>query len=95
MASAQPLILVDIPIKSTRRGGRGSDGVRYLTEDSSGVHSGQFGTFVPRFETARVVLDDEQFDKRVGKVRVFAHPEYRDLIVAYLSRSEILSALKP
>jgi HD superfamily phosphohydrolase len=91
----QPLILVDIPTKSTRRGGRGSDGVRYLTEDSSGVHSGQFGTFVPRFETARVVLDDEQFDKRVGKVRVFAHPEYRDLIVAYLSRSEILSALKP
>jgi len=91
----QPLILVDIPIKGTRRGGRGADGVRYLTEDSSGVHSGQYGNFVPRFETTRVVLDDEHFDKRVGKIRVFANPQYRDLIVAYLSRSEILSALEP
>lgn len=89
----QPLILVDIPTKSTRRGGRGSDGVKYLTEDSSGVHPGQHG--VPRFGTARVVLDDEDFDKSVGKIRVLAHPEYRDLIVAYLDRSEILSALKP
>jgi len=92
----QPLILVDIPIKSTRRGGRGSSGVRYLTEDSLHVHSGQLAARVPRFGTSRVVLDDEHFDMRVGKIRVFAHPDYSDFIVSHMGgRSEIVSILKP
>lgn len=93
LETISPLILVDVPVKSTKRASGASHGVRYLTEDSSGVHSGEFARSTPMFETTRVILDDENFDKRVGKIRVFAHPDYRDLIVAYLSRAEILSAL--
>lgn len=92
--SVEPLILIDIPVKSTKRGGGGTSGVRYLTEDSSGVHPGLYGASAPKFETARLILDDEHFDKRVGKIRFFAHPEYRELIVAYLNRVEVLSALR-
>jgi len=92
--SVHPLILVDVPVKNTKRTGAGSSGVRFLTEDSSGVHPDQNATPTPNFETARVSLDDEDFDRKVGKIRVFAHPQYRDLIVATLNRQEILSALR-
>ncbi len=94
LEGVQPLILVDIPIKSTRRGGGGSDGLRYLTEESANVHSAQFASPVPRFGTWRVALDDEQLDKRVDKIRIFAHPGYSDFIVDHLGRSEIISALR-
>lgn len=87
------LILVDIPVKNKKRGAGATGGLWYLTEDSVGVHPGQYRVPVPQFEMSRVVLDDEAFDKRVGKIRVFAHPSYRDLIVRYLDRAEILSVL--
>jgi HD superfamily phosphohydrolase len=91
----KPLILVDVPVKRTKRSAGATDGLRYLTEDSLGVHLGQHKAPVPKFEVTRIILDDEAFDKRVGKIRVFAHPEYRDLIIGSLTRAEILSALKP
>ena len=74
-----PLILVDIPIKATGRRGTGNQ-LRYLTEDSVGVHSDNRAS-TPSFESSTVDLDDRNFDLQVGKIRIFAHPEYRDSIV--------------
>jgi HD superfamily phosphohydrolase len=93
-AATAPLILVDVPLKATRRTDGGSAGVRYLTEDSLGVHAGGKAVSSPKFESSRVILDNEDFDKQVGKIRVFAHPSFRELIVANLTRDEILSCLK-
>ena len=89
--NVNPLILVDIPVKGTRRQ-PGSQRLWYLPEDSIGVHS-QDKVPVPTFEAAHIDLGDQEFDAQVGKIRVLVHPEYRDLILKALKQSEVVSVL--
>jgi len=89
---ADPLILVDVPVKSTRRGAERANRLRYLSEDSLEPHR-QDQPPTLKFETSTVYLDDEDFDLQVGKIRVLVHPDYRQLLVQCLERKDYLGVV--
>lgn len=96
MKRARPLILVDVPIKdipSTGQQLKKKNAIGYLPEDLSGVHSRKNPSFLG-FSFSRADLDDSDFDRDVGKIRVFAHPQWRDLLARCLTDTQILGAVK-
>lgn len=86
--AADPLILVDVPIKALSRpsGERLPDGagLLYLPESHEGSRNLETQAF-PRFERAQVLLEQEQFDKSVGKIRVLVAPEVKELLTSLVS----------
>ncbi|HXD33049.1 MAG TPA: protein kinase [Pyrinomonadaceae bacterium] len=90
-----PLILVDIPLKSTSAA-LGSEFLLYLPEDYSGIHSRLPGAF-PQFTPSLIDIEQTNFDREVGKIRVLAHPEWTDFLVRCLPERtvlEIISGIK-
>jgi HD superfamily phosphohydrolase len=88
---AKPLILVDVPVKSPTRSSN-AEQLRYLPEDFSGAHSRE-PSMLPRFSTAHLELEQVDFDKRVGKIRILAMPVWRNLIVRSVPESVLLDIL--
>jgi HD superfamily phosphohydrolase len=88
-----PLVLIDVPIKATRRRVGRSSALHYLEEDPAAMHGRTQSFSPPRFEVARLDLDQEAFDRYVGKIRVFVHPGFRDIFASTLSRTEMIDVL--
>ena len=87
LATCVPLLLFDVPIKGIS-GVSTSDRIWYLPEDIAGVHNEL--PWFPSFAHEDLSYDQSPFDRRVGKIRVFVHPEWSDLVARYLSREDIL-----
>ncbi len=86
-----PLVLVDVPVKSTRSVEK-EDVLWYLPEDVAGVHLRRTALF-PRFAKAEAVVGQSRFDKEVGKIRVLVHPQWRENVVRSLPEEEIIQII--
>jgi hypothetical protein len=72
---ADPLLLVDIPIKSVSTS-IGTEHIWFISEDATEMKGAFF--------SAPQALDDAPFDKAVGKIRVFVPPELTSLLLRHL-----------
>jgi HD superfamily phosphohydrolase/tRNA A-37 threonylcarbamoyl transferase component Bud32 len=88
---SNPVILVDVPIKTTRRLTR-VEVLRYLPEDYSGIHFRE-PMLLPRFAGSKLDLEQVRFDREVGKIRVFSHPAWRDFLVKCVPERALLEML--
>jgi HD superfamily phosphohydrolase len=91
LENTTPLILVDIPVKSTSKVGL-DEFLLYLPEDYAGIHSRRPGPF-PTFSPSLLDLEQTNFDKEVGKIRVLAHPEWTDFLVRCVPEQTVLKIL--
>lgn len=91
MRSAAPLILVDIPVKSISHSTEPTK-LYYLMEDYAGVHSRESGYF-PDFDELVIDVDESKFDIDVGKIRVLAHPQWRDFLDRCVKETKIFDIL--
>jgi len=87
-AAADPLVLIDVPVKSTRAVEK-DDVLWYLPEDVAGVHLRRV-TLFPRFARAEAVVGQARFDKEVGKIRVLVHPDWREPLVRTLPEEDVI-----
>ena len=90
ITTTSPLLLVDVPIKAPTKRFRNEE-FRYLPEDSFGVRSRMTS---PAFLPEPANLGNEEFDRQVGKIRVFVVPEWADLLAARLDNDEIMAELR-
>lgn len=91
LKAATPLILVDIPVKAISRGSEPTK-LHYLREDVAAVHSRPFA-FFPDFDELVIDLEESKFDIEVGKIRVLAHPRWRDLLDRSVKETTIIDIL--
>ncbi len=87
----QPLILVDIPIRSTFKQSE-EEVIRYLPEDIIGFNE-QIAGIYPRFQEVRVYLGEETFDKTVGKIRVFVNPKWSEFIKNCITDKRVMDII--
>lgn len=78
LEGVQPLVLVDIPVKSARKQ-KESEEIWYLPEDVGGLHSVR-PALTREFRSAKVGRSNRAFDQEVGKIRVFVHPSWSNLV---------------
>lgn len=90
LRAVTPLLLVDVPVKDFGGAG-GPDVIWFVPEDIRGVHAQQ--TVYPSFDFAPVTLAERSFDLEVGKIRVFVHPTWCDLVTTYLDPEAIIERL--
>jgi hypothetical protein len=89
----EPLVLVDVPVKGSSRAIKG-EVLFYLPEDLSGVHFRE-PSALPRFDSAPMELEQAEFDKIAGKIRVLAHPSWRDIIAQIVPQKSMIDILVP
>jgi len=93
LTQLDPFILVDIPVKAISTAEPDEQkALRYLAEDVVGVHSRKLPAALD-FSFSGVSLDDKEFDKEVGKIRVLAHPDWRDLAALCIHEDAVLNIL--
>jgi hypothetical protein len=92
MVDDEPIVLLDIPLKALKRQWEKRP-LWFVPEDSSGVHGRTVGS-IPILGGADADVEGQEFDKEVGKIRVFAHPEWHDLIAKNLSDADILQVFR-
>lgn len=89
VGGVEPLILVDVPIKVvSRTGAKVRSFLEYFPEDASGRRE-----LPPAEDIPSLDLDKTDFDKDVGKVRVFAHPTWCDDLARCLTNEEVFAVL--
>jgi HD superfamily phosphohydrolase len=91
MRLGSPILLVDVPIKATRSS-RGRESMLYLPEDVTGVHARI--THFPRIAEVPINLEQESFDREVGKIRVFVAPRWAGAIARHLSDRAITDIIQ-
>ena len=91
LKSVVPLILVDVPVKSVSHSSEPTK-LHYLMEDFAGVHS-RASAFFPDFDEILVDLEESSFDIDVGKIRVLAHPKWRDFLDRCVKETKIFDIL--
>lgn len=92
LSANQPLVLVDIPIKSARKT-REAEEIWYLPEDIGGLHSAR--PALPReFHSASAGRSSRSFDQEVGKIRVLVHPEASAIVAQCVNPPIVLSILQ-
>jgi serine/threonine protein kinase len=87
----EPLILVDVPVKATGRIA-GQRALWHLPEEFGEVHSREIRAF-PRFAPVSVDVEQESFDKQVGKIRVLAAPKWIDLLTRCVAEDRVLEII--
>lgn len=91
LEATDPLVLIDVPIKESSPTPEQS-AIWYLPEDYHPV-SLAHGS-LPRFKEEPATMRGTRFDLEVGKVRVFVHPKWSDLVVRSLDRGEIWKVIQ-
>jgi serine/threonine protein kinase len=86
-----PLILVDIPVKAISLSSEPTK-LHYLMEDVAGVHS-PTSAFFPDFDEILVDVEESGFDVDVGKIRVLAHPQWRNFLDRCVKETKIIDIL--
>lgn len=72
--TAEPLILLDVPVKAVSRGVE-HDSIYYSQEEAGKAHD------TPQLFVHPIALEQTPFDKEVGKIRIFAPPELAEDLV--------------
>lgn len=88
-AELQPIVLVDIPVKSARKV-RETEEIWFLPEDIGGLHSAR-SDLLREFRSRSAGRENRTFDQEVGKIRVLVHPEWSGVISRCLKPTQILS----
>lgn len=86
-----PLILVDVPVKAISNASE-NNRLHYLMEDFAGVHSRR-SAFFPDFGEIPIDMEQSGFDVDVGKIRVLAHPDWRDFLDHCVRETRIFDIL--
>jgi HD superfamily phosphohydrolase len=90
ISRAIPLAIVDVPVKSAAKRHK-REVFWLLPEDSIGVHGRP--TAHDQFRSESVMLGNKSFDYEAGKIRVFVHPRWADLVAGALESAAIVSCL--
>jgi hypothetical protein len=90
LKAIRPLILVDVPLKSIARVEGKKASLLYLPEDIVGIHTNQSRLF-PQFRTHE--LETTPFDKDVGKIRILAHPDWRDFLLKFMPPDAVINEI--
>jgi HD superfamily phosphohydrolase/tRNA A-37 threonylcarbamoyl transferase component Bud32 len=91
LRAIEPLVLVDVPVKATARSSQ-PEAFWYVSEDVAGVHARGTSAF-PAFQRDDVMLAQEGFDIQVGKIRVFAAPEWSDFLAQCIPEARVIDIL--
>lgn len=75
----QPLVLIDIPIRATSPKKKPKY-LRFVREDPFTGHRFPNSSF-PRFESFEIERDESAFDFEVGKIRLLADPQWREMLI--------------
>jgi hypothetical protein len=79
--SADPLILIDVPVKAVTRSIE-SESIWYIPEDIGGVKP---QNAVNQLAIRPVALQQTPFDKAVGKIRLFSPPDLKDIMLSCIT----------
>ena len=91
MDSENPIILFDVPLKSLRHSPN-AEVLWYVPEEK--LSSDTRSIFKsPEVEKSTVEVESTVFDKKVGKIRIFGHPEFSSEILSITSGDEIIAEL--
>ncbi|MBA3656432.1 MAG: hypothetical protein H0W69_03670 [Gemmatimonadaceae bacterium] len=88
--STHPFALIDVPIKATSNRSR-AETLLYVPEDVTGVHA-RTNVF-PTPKELVVDLEGPAFDMDIGKIRVYVHPLWSDVVARHLSDEQIIELL--
>lgn len=80
--TADPLILLDIPIKAISRGIQ-KEPIYFMPEDTTGL--GIHAESIYRFSAAPAEVEQAPFDKDVGKIRLFSPPDLKDVLLSCIA----------
>jgi hypothetical protein len=92
MTRIEPKVLLDIPIKALKRQWEKRP-LFYVPEDFAGVRGRVVGS-VPIIDGAPAEVEGDQFDMQVGKIRVFAHPQWHGVLASQLTNEDMLEVLR-
>lgn len=91
-AEEEPIVLVDIPVKSARKV-RETEEIWFLPEDIGGLHAHR-PDLRREFRARSVGRENRTFDQEVGKIRVLIHPKWSNLVCRCLKPADILAILE-
>jgi hypothetical protein len=78
IASADPLILLDVPVKAVSRSIE-KESIYFMPEDIIEMGSQRAGR--EHLMASPAALEEAPFDKEVGKIRLFAPPDLKDVLL--------------
>lgn len=86
-----PIILVDVPLKALHTQSK-KETLWYISEDQLGMEFDKLFSVYSISETG-IQLEQTEFDKAVGKIRVFAHPACEKQIKKCINSKKIIELL--
>ncbi len=91
VASCKPLLLVDVPLKTTLRGGRDAS-LLYLPEEQLQMGSSVHAMY-PKYASTPTILGEQDFDSQVGKIRVLIDPDLKVIVERSIGQGDIRKIL--
>jgi HD superfamily phosphohydrolase/tRNA A-37 threonylcarbamoyl transferase component Bud32 len=89
--NCDPLIIVDVPLKSTSRNERDVD-ILYLPEEHN--QKGKISKIMfPKYSATQTILGEKDFDEQVGKIRVFVDSKARSIMEQSIEQNEVRKIL--
>ncbi len=91
ITTCEPLLLVDVPLKATARGGSDA-ALLYLPEEQ--LRRGYSGRATyPRYAVTPTILGESSFDEQVGKIRVFVDPDLKAIVERSVGQGDVRKIL--
>ncbi len=86
-----PIVLFDVPLKALRNP-PAKESLWYVPEDKLGLREIDVFKNNPVVDS-KIYMENTTFDKKVGKIRVLAHPDWESVIIPKMDSEQILQLL--